>query len=172
MSLIWKSPADVLELLETLKLEHHPELELAKFTVAFDESKPFNKDRFNWGNVYKFSQFNKLWQVEKFDFCILLCSEIWYSILSKDQQTAWIDLHLTRCGVEYIPETVMEGKKKKVVKDDWGRIKYTTEMKLDDDGRPKWVINPLDLPVFCKNASRYGLWCPALSDLQTVIGAT
>lgn len=169
MSLSWPAPNNVLELLETIKTTHHPHLDAANITVAFDESKPFIKDRFNWGNVSKFSNFNKLWQVQKYDFCIVICSDIWHSILDNSQREALLDLHLTRCEVEYIPEIVIEGKKKKIVKDEWGRVQYTNEIKLDDNGCPKWTVVPLDLNVICKNIQKYGFWCPELSNLQNVV---
>lgn len=159
MSLVWKAPNNVEQLLYTIKEKHHhPRLGLATFGIAFAETKPFINDRFNWGKVTKFTKFNKLWQTEKVDFSITLCSEVWHSILTVHQKEALLDLHLSRCAVKYIPETVMEGKKKVLVKAPWGRIQYTDEMKLDDDGNPQWYVLPADLPVFSENANRYGLW--------------
>lgn len=171
MPLTWKAPSNVLDMLQNVKNTHHsPRLDQASFTVVFNESKPFTKNRFNWGSVAKFSSFNKLFQdPDKYDFCITLCSDVWHSILTNDQKQALLDLHLTRCEPEYIPETVVEGKKKKVVKDEWGRIKYTSDIKYDDDGNPKWLVAALDLTVFMNNAKRYGLWCPELCDLQMVL---
>jgi len=171
MSLAWKAPSNVVDLLNSVKVKYHePRLQTAHFAVVFNESKPFIKDRFNWGSISKFSVFNKLFQEpQKQDFCITICSDVWHSVLNSHQQEALIDLHLTRCEPDYVPETIVEGKKKIVVKDEWGRIKYTSEFKLDDDGNPKWRVAPLDLSVFSKNVSRYGLWCPELHDLQSVM---
>lgn len=170
MSLTWPAPANVLELLEIPRAKYHSHLETATFAIAFDESKPFIRNRFNWGSLVKFSDFNKLWQQKsKYDFCITICSDVWHSILDTSQKEALLDLHLTRCEIERVPETIIEGKKKKVVKDEWGRVKYTNEIKFDKNGNPKWQVMPLDLDVFSRNIRRYGLWCPELSDFQTVL---
>lgn len=171
MPVTWKAPGNVLDLLDKIKIKHHhPRLELANFAVVFNESKPFVKNRFNFGSVSKFSPFNQLFQSpEKKDFSIVLCSDVWHSMLNSHQQEAILDLHLTRCEVEYVPEIVIEGKKKKVVKDEWGRVKYTDEVKYDEEGVPKWVIAPLDLSVFSRNVERFGLWCQDLLDMRQVM---
>jgi hypothetical protein len=170
MPVTWIAPLNVLELLETIKEKyHHPRLQAASLSVVFNESKPFTKDRFNWGSVCKFSVFNKLFQDLKYDFCISICSDVWHSILNAEQKEALLDLHLTRCEVEYIPETIIEGKKKIVVKDEWGRVKYTNDIKFDEDGNPKWQVAPLDLNVFSRNVERYGLWCTELNDFKSVL---
>ena len=53
---------------------------------------------------------------------------------------------------------MVEGNKKVPVKDEWGRVKYTNVVKTDDDGKPKWRVDPFDLDVFAKNVLHYGLW--------------
>jgi hypothetical protein len=164
MSIIWKAPSTILDQLNELKQKHHsPRLDAAEFVVAFNESKPFVKNRFNWGSLKRFSDFHKIWQGQKY--------EIWQSMLTPDQQLALLDLHLCRCAPEYVPESVIEGKKKKVIKDEWGRVKYTNELKYDDNGNPKWVVTPLDIEVFMENVSRYGLWCSKFCDLTTITDA-
>lgn len=169
MSITWKASEDVVDILNDLKFSHHPHLEKAKFVIAFNDSKPFKKNRFNWGKVSKFSTFNKLWQGEQHDFCVVLCSDIWQEFLDNHQRKAWLDLQLCRCKVEYIPETIVEGKKKKIIKDEWGFTKYTEEIKLDDNGNPKWFVTPLDLDVACENIKRYGFWCDALDGIKSVL---
>lgn len=170
MTTIWKAPANVYDLLQEIKEKHHhPRLEQAKIAVAFNDAKSYIGDRINLGKVSKFSSFNKMWMGEQYDFSIILCSDVWHSILNPMQREALLDLHLTCCQVEYIPETVVEGTKKNVVKDEHGLTKYTNEMKLDDDGNPKWKRIPLDLYVFCDNVSRYGLWCQPLTELWGVM---
>lgn len=170
MGLFWKAPNAIDELVESVLKKHHsPRLDMARIAIALDDSKAFVKNKFNWGNVSKFSYFNKLWQNQKFDFALVLCSDSWHDILTDSQKEALVDLHLTRCEVEYIPETVIEGKKKKVVKDDWGRVKYTNEIKTDDEGNPKWYVSPLDVYVFVQNVSRYGNWCSEFCEIEKVI---
>ena len=169
MPITWKVPANVAELLADVKERFHSELEDASIVATFTDSKSFVKNRFNWGCVKKFSDFNKLWFVQKHDLCIDLCSDVWHSILDDHQREALLDLQLTRCSPEYEPEVVIENGKKKVVKDEYGRVKYTQDVKLDDEGNPKWVVSPMDLVVFTKNVRRYGLWCPELDDLRDAI---
>ena len=170
MSITWKCTDDVSKLLNSVKDKHHLHLKEATFGIAFDESKPYIKDKFNWGKISKFSDFNKLWQSpQKFNFSIVICSEIWHDILNEYQREALLDLHLCRCEVEYEPEVVLEGKKKIKVKDEFGRTKYTTQVKVDDEGNPKWRVASLDLDVLAKNVKHYGLWLQEFLDLKSVI---
>jgi hypothetical protein len=150
MAIVWKSPDEISSFVLTLaEKNHYPRLENATFAVAFDDSKPFVKNKFN--------------------FSIVLSSEVWVDVLNVEQREALLDLHLSSCVVEYVPQTVQEGKKKKVVKDDWGRIQYTDEIKLDDNSTPKWYVTPLDFSAFAQNVSRYGLWCTDFCEIQDLV---
>lgn len=170
MPLTWKAPKEIVELVNEVKNKHHvPRLLEANVAVALTDTKPFKKNRFNYGNVVKFSTFNQMWQGARYDFCITLCATVWRDILTDVQRESLIDLLLERCSVEYEPETVEENGKKIVLKDDVGRIKYTDEIKVDEEGVPKWVVNPLDLHVFAQNAKRYGLWCDDLDEIKSAI---
>ena len=62
--------------------------------------------------------------------------------------------------------TVVENKKKKVVKDQWGRVEYTTDLKLDANGDPIWRVMPIDLYVCAANARKYGLWLEAMEEFD------
>lgn len=169
MGLVWKAASDIEQFVYDVAEKHHlPRLDNARFAVAFNDAKPFVKNKFNWGKVSKFSNFNQIWQSAKFDFSIVLSSEVW-TILSPEQKEALVDLHLGCCMVEYVPQTVNEGKKEIVVKDDLGRVQYTDELKLDDEGNPKWYVSPLDINVFAQNISRYGLWCRDYCEVQDLI---
>jgi hypothetical protein len=77
-----------------------------------------------------------------------------------------LDLHLARCEVEYIARL---DENNKPVKDEWGRVDYTNEVKLDDEGRPKWKLLPFDLLVCSRNIKRYGLWCPEIENLGQAV---
>lgn len=168
MANTWQAPKEVWEVLERVR-KSHPRLDLAKIAVAMVDSKPFIKNRFNWGRVSKFSPSNKIWMGARFDFCINICTEIW-STLTDPQRDAFIDLHLTRLDAEYEPETVIEGKKKVVVRDEMGRIKYTSTVKLNDNGEIKWIVYPLDLLVFAENIKRYGLWTYDIGQIKEAVG--
>jgi len=166
----WKATQDVNDIIAKVKENNHPHLQEAKIAAAFDDSKAFKKDRLNWGKTQRFSNLNKLWQVpQSFDFLIVIPSDVWIEVLDADQKEAFIDLRLTCCQVEYEPETIVENGKKKVIKDQLGRVKYTKEMKFDDNGEPKWKVVPLDLWVFTQNVSRYGLWCSELAEFNQAV---
>lgn len=159
MAIIWKAPNNVVELLTSVIESHHlPRLEEARFAVAFVDTKPFIRNHFNWGKVMKFTDFNKLWQGNPYDFSIVLCSDVWHNLLSEEGRAGLLDLHLIRCTPDYEPETIVEGNKKKPVKDEWGRVKYSNVVKTDDEGHTKWTVNPLDIDVFVRNVLHYGLW--------------
>lgn len=168
--LVWCAPAEVFDLVNTVKKKWHlPRLEEAEIAISFNDSKPFKNGRFNWGKTAKFSSLAKLWHSKKYDFHISLCADAWLTVLKASQREALIDLHLTRCVVEYMPETIEENGKKHPVKDEWGRVQFTNEIKKDDDGIPKWKIDPLDLNVFQENVIRYGVWCQDLLDFKSAI---
>lgn len=171
MALVWKAPDNVFDLVNQIKLLSHPVLHnnLASIAVCFTDAKPFIKNRFNWGNVTKFNDFNRIWMGNKYDFCIHISSDVWHNILTNEQREALIDLHLERCKVEFVPQTIVENGKKIVVKDDLGRVQYTDEIKVDEDGNPKWVVEPFSLSIFAKNIKRYGLWCSMMDDLKSIV---
>ena len=166
----WKVPQDIADLANAVQEKHHmPRLATASVVLCFDDSKPYIRNKINFGKVFKFNELNKLWHVQKHDFCIVLCSDLWYSLLIDSQREALIDLQLTRCEVEYVPVKVEINGKKKTVKDQWGRIEYTDEFKLNDNGEVIWKVSPLDLSVFTKNVRRYDLWFNELLDLKDAI---
>lgn len=171
MAAIWRAGQDVADLADSVKNQYHlPRLDTASVVIAFSDAKPFVKNRLNLGSVRKFSSSQKIWLAKEYIFCITLVADVWHKILQDEQRRkAWIDLHLTRCEPVYVPETVEENGKKNVIKDDWGRVKYTDEIKLDDDGNPKWQIVPLDLAVFTENVKRFNLWYQDLIDFGNVI---
>jgi hypothetical protein len=164
----WKAPNEVVDLLNVVKEKHHPRLVNASIVVSFDESKPFTNNKLNLGKVTKFSPLAKLWQGQKHDFCISVSMDLWQSILKGDQKEAYLDLQLSRCGVDFLPEEVEENGKKIKIKDEWGRVQYTDQIKVDDEGNPKWKVLSLDLDIFLENVKRYGLWMDSLEELASV----
>lgn len=167
--IVWPADNDVMALGEKIRTSNHlPRLLEAKIAIAFNDSKPFIKGRFNWGKVLKFTNVNKLWHPKdkRYDFLINLCGDAWIDILDGGQREALLDLHLNCCQVEYEPEVIEENGVKHPVKDEWGRIQYTNIIKRDDDGNPKWLKVPLDLNVFTDNVGKFGLWCADLIEFH------
>ena len=139
--------------------------------ACFDDTKPFLRNKLNLGKVTKFSSLAKLWQVQPHDFCLSIPTDLWYSVLQGDQREAYLDLQLTRCEVEYLPEFADVNGKKVPIKDEWGRVQYSQEFKTDDDGNVKWKVVPFDLEVLVKNLRRYGLWMDSFLELKEAIAA-
>jgi hypothetical protein len=171
----WKVSQEVATLIEKVKVKHHhPRLETASITACFQDGKAFIKNKMNLGKVLKFSPFNKLWQIDKHDFCLLIPSSLWNEVLkTPEQKEAYIDLQLTRCEVEYEAQTAEENGKKIKIKDEYGRIQYTDQMKTDDEGNVKWKVLPLaeavGLEVFSSNVRRYGTWLDSIEELKEAI---
>ena len=169
---VWKASPEIYELLSIVKSKHHsPRLDGASVAICMDESKVFVKNKLNLGKLSKFSPLARLYQKDKYDFCLTIPLELWQSVLQGPQKEAYLDLQLTRCDMEYVPEIVEDNGKKKKVTDEWGRMAFTSEPKYDADGNIKWKIDPLDLEVFAKNVSRYGLWQDDLFKLHEAMAA-
>lgn len=166
---VWKASEDVVNLLNAVKAKHHPRLELAKIAVSFEDSKPFVKNKLNLGKLSMFNPLARLWQGHQHDFCLSIPMDLWQDILTNEQREAYLDLQLTRCTVEYQVEEVEENGKKIKIKDEWGRVQYTQEPKLDEEGNLKWKVSPLDIEVYADNVRRYGLWSESLLDLKNAI---
>jgi hypothetical protein len=162
------APPEIFDLVNDVKSKHHlPRLHSASIAVAFDDGKPFNKGRFNWGKVSKFGPGFQIWMADSYDFELTLCDIAFNDILETAlQKEAYIDLLLNCCQVEYVPEMTKEGKP---AKDKWGRIIFTEEIKYDDDGNPRWKKVPLDIPAYQDNVARYGCWCEEFIDLKNAI---
>lgn len=172
----WKVQQDVLDLIHKIQNKNHsPRLEAASITACFQEGKAFVKNKINLGKVLRFSPFNKLWQLDKHDFCLMIPFSLWNEVFQAQQREAYIDLQLSRCEVEYEPQEIEENGKKKKVKDEWGRIQYTDQIKADDEGNIKWKVLQLSgatgLEVFSSNVRRYGTWLDSIEDLKEAIDA-
>lgn len=164
----WIAPAEVIDLINKLKEQyHHPRLEEAKITASFQDSKPFTNNQINLGKVSKLSPLVKL-HVD-FDFSLIICADVWQEVFNAKQKEAYLDLQLSRCSVAYEKEFVVENGKKHPVKDEFGRIKYSTTILRDKNDLPKWKLLPLDLEVFSGNVRRYGLWYDGLQEFKEAI---
>lgn len=169
MITIWTAPADVVAMVEDVKNRNHPHLSEATFAVGFVDSKPFQKNRLNFGKISRFSKQFAAWNSVKYDFCLLLNSESWHSILTQEQREASIDLHLSRVKIDYEPQVEIVNKVKKIIKDEYGRIQYTQDPKTEEDGTVKYLIHPMDLLVISENVKRYGPWLDDMLTLKEAI---
>ena len=171
MAATWKAPNGLYEqLMAVVEKYHRPRLDSGvNLALALTDAKAFVKNRLNLGSTKKFTDFNKIWQKEPADFCITLVVDVWEGVLKDGQRDALLDLHLTRIEPVYEPEVVIENGKKKVIKDEFGRVKFTDTIKVDKDGNQKWQVLPIDLLVTARNVRRYGLWFDDLIELQKAV---
>lgn len=169
MALVWPAPLEIFEKLKEVKDKSHPKLESVSVVVELSDAQPFKNNRLNLGNIRRFSAANKIWQKGDFDFCITLVGEVWQTILKGEQCNALLDLHLTRIEPVCKPQVIVENKKQITVKDDFGRIVFTDEQKLDKHGNLRWRIVPVDLGVLAQNVRRYGFWFDDLIEFHNVI---
>ncbi len=171
------APPEVTEQFERIKKQHHlPRLEHARIAVMFRDEPAFKKGRFNWGSVKKCDPVSQalsgMSNADEYDFVVIIPEAAWEFCRVSNVTNGYADLFLTRCSVEYEPETkTVPGKagkpgKEKPIKDDWGRVKYTTNPKYDEDGQPKWTALPLDLHTLTDNVGRYGAWCDDFEDFR------
>jgi hypothetical protein len=167
MATVWPATHDVFDKLQEVKDKYHSNLGEISVVVEFSDAKPFKVNRLNLGNVRKFSCANKIWQKGDFDFCITIVGEVWQDILQGDEQhNAILDLHLTRIEPVCVPQIIVENKKRHAVKDEFGRIVFTEEQKLDKNGNPMWRIVPIDLGVLSQNIRRFGYWFEDLVEFR------
>lgn len=165
----WKAPNEVCEMLLKVKQKYHSNIKEINIAVCFDDSKLFIKNKLNLGKIVKFNDLSKLW-IESYDLCLIIPSDLWVELLKDNsQREAYLDLQLSRCDKEYQPQEIKQNGKKIKIKDDLGRIQYTTEPKLDKNGNMKWIVSPLDIEVYTSNVSRYGLWYESLLELGSQI---
>lgn len=165
MATVVKAAPVVYEMLDKI-LPNHKRLEGSKIGICFADTKPFKGGRINLGKASKFSPAAKIWQDKKYDFCITLCADLWYQVLKEEQREALLDLMVTCCDVEYEPMTQNINGKDVVIKDDWGRVRNSDKIKVDDEGNPKWKVNPLGIDIYTSNIRRYGLWYEDLESLS------
>ena len=146
---IWKAPPEIQQLLEVIKNKNHsPRLDQCSVVVCFDEGKPFVKNKLNLGKLSKFSAMARLYQKDKHDFCLVVPSTLWQEMLNAEQRKAYLDLQLTRCDMEYVPETVEENGKKKKIVDELGRIQYSNEPKYEPAVRRHLEVARLEPKLF------------------------
>jgi hypothetical protein len=168
----WLADSNLNLKLEELIQKYHHRLSTpfgdCKVAVVLTDSKPFIEEKINWGKVKKVDKFNKIWINKDLNYCIIISSDL-LNILKEDQKEAILDLHLSRIRPQYQPKKVIENGKKITVKDQFGRIEYTNDLKLNKDGSPKWLLDNVDLQVFGNNIKRFGFWCEDLMDFKEAI---
>lgn len=108
------------------------------------------------------------------DFTITLYMMPWGD-LDTNQKRACLDHELYHCGVHYEPVQEQIGQSRQgrqrmqVVRDEYGRIQYTNEIKRNENGEPKWRILPHDLEEFCDIVERYGRWDESIQSFSDAL---
>lgn len=160
------------KIMNTMIQKNHPHLQEAKIILYATD-----RNRLRANNVVVASASRapaKLKASTDADFTITIHITPW-SDLNQAQQTACLDHELMHCGVHYEPVKEQVGKTRqgkartKIVRDEYGRVQYTNEIKRDDDGAPKWRMIPHDLEEFRDIVERHGLWDQSLQEFKKAI---
>ena len=108
------------------------------------------------------------------DFTITLYMTPWGD-LNVEQRDACLDHELSHCGVHYEPCQEQVGQSRQgrprmqVVRDEYGRIQYTNEIKRDENDEPKWRLLPHDLEEFGDVVERHGRWDEAIQSFSEAL---
>lgn len=172
--------SDVYQILKEQIRIHHPHLEEAKIVIYVNDKNKLNGQKVVIAESSKAS--TKLKASIDADFTITIYAMAWGN-LNPEQKKACMDHELYHCGVQYVPVTeessdsggAAPGKKKgkkpkaKVVKDEFGRVQYTNEIKRDENGVPKWKLIPHDLEEFRNVVEHHGFWDEDLQYFKAVM---
>ena len=154
MASIWEAPSNIVDIFERVRREHH-ERRLAKASLWYLVSDGPAVSR----NQVVHTKVNRCTKPEKLasghDFRIVVLAESW-SHLTDAQREVVADEALCRCGVKYVPRMVEINGKEQPLKDEWGRVIHTDQISYDDEGVPKWVLNPPDAGLFYAVLRRHG----------------
>lgn len=168
MATIWDEHLESIQgLLKKVKDQHHPHLELASIWLLATNSNPIVDNKIVYTRVSRCTKTEKL--KTNHDFKIIVSADV-YLLLTDDQQEIVIDEALCRCGVKYMPQTIQTGNgKEEVVKDQLGRIIYTTEIALDSEGMPRWKLNKPDAETFFALLQRRGLYSQEIQNIDNAL---
>jgi hypothetical protein len=151
--MIWEPGEDIKKIVKDLKDANYPDLNQASIWVLVNDANPLVDNRLTPVEARICTT------TEKFksghDFKIVIRARAWEK-LTDDQRKIALDEALSRCGVRYKPQTVTVNGKEEPIKDDLGRILYSSEIMTDDSGTPKWKMNRPDVSAFFALIKRYG----------------
>jgi hypothetical protein len=171
---VWELPKDCLEyqIMNEMIEKYHQPLKEAKIVLYGCDKNKVN------GNMVRFADTSKASVKMKAsidaDFTITLYMMPWGD-LTLEQKKACMDHELTHCGVHYEPIKEQVGSSKKgkprfkVVKDEYGRKQYTNEIKRDENGVPKWKLEPHDLEEFQSVVKTWGLWQSSIKEFKDAL---
>ena len=163
---IWEAADDIRTIVSNVKAEYHPHLASASIWVLINDSKCIVDNRLVKTETRKCTKTEKL--KTGHDFKIIIRMTAW-SILTEGQRRIAIDEALCRCGVRYMPQTKTVNGKEQVVYDDIGRVIYTNEIAIDDEGVPKWKINHLDAEVYFALIQRHSVYNESIENIERAL---
>ena len=158
--------------MENLIEKYHKHLKEAKIVIYANDKSKTKGDKVIIAESSKAS--NKLKASINADFTITLYVDTWSS-LSPDQKQACLDHELTHCGVQYEPIREQIGlsktgkSKTRIVRDEYGRVQYTSDIKRDENGVPKWKLVIHDLEEFRDIVRRHGMWDEDIQRFKEVL---
>lgn len=151
---------------------YHSHLEEAKFIVYCSDK---NNNKANKVVIAEASKAPaRLKASTNADFTITLYMMPWGD-LNMDQKRACLDHELYHCSVHYEPVKEQIGQSRQgrarmqIVRDEYGRIQYTDEIKRNESGEPKWRLISHDLEEFDEIVERYGRWDESIQSFSEAL---
>lgn len=172
---IWEleSNSSIYTMMNELIERYHPHLSESKIILYANEKNKLKSNHVIIASASKAS--SRLRASTEADFTITIHMMPWGD-LSESQKRACLDHELSHCGVHYEPVKEQVGTSRngrprmKVVRDSYGRIQYTDEIKRDPEtGKPKWRLITHDLEEFRDIVDRHGVWDSSLQSFQEVL---
>lgn len=165
-SQIWEATDEYKQLVNDLKNAYHEHLALASIWVLITDQKHIVDNRLVITDTKRCTKTEKL--KTGHDFKITIRAESW-PVLTEAQRKIAIDEALCRCGVRFMPETMNINNKDIPIRDDIGRVIYTTTIATDDQGNPKWKMNQLDAGAYFGLLQRYNVYSEEVGNILNVL---
>ncbi len=171
---IWELEQDssAHSILSELICNYHSHLEEAKIVIYCSDKNKVRANKIVIADASKAPA--KLKASINADFTITLYMMPWGD-LNTSQKRACLDHELYHCGVHYEPVKEQVGQSRQgrprmqVVRDEYGRVQYTNEIKRDVNGEPKWRLIPHDLEEFDEIVERHGRWDESIQSFSEAL---
>jgi len=163
---VWKAGREVVELVDKVREKYHPHLAEANIAVVLNDKTPVSGNKVCVGKMKRTSREDQL--LHHHDFKLIVYAGP-FAGMSDKEKAALIDHELTHANVERIPRyEIGESGKRTKCRDEYGRVIYTDEVKIDDEsGKPKFVLKQHDVETFLDVIERHGLEnCPEVTDIR------
>lgn len=147
--------------MDAIKREHHKHLEGARIIMFMDYSEP-SGSALTFGTASLAS--SQVKALSGANFVITINALAWDN-LDEEGRTALLDHELSHCHVCLKP--MKDGRE--TIRDAFGRVQYTNQVKRDADGNIQYRIIPHDVTEFISIVKRRGLWMENLQKMRATM---